>query len=208
MIATSMTSLRSAAVSAVAASPEAVAIKIGAGPRTRVPFRRRREGRTDYRRRLALLKSGETRLVVRRTSTNVIVQFVDWVGEGDAVKATAVAQELKAMGWEGSPKNTPAAYLTGLLAGKRAKAAGVASAVLDIGRRVPTKGSRIFAALKGVLDAGVDVPHGSEEIYPSEERLNGAFLELESNFNAVKAKIADSKSGSGSSTAKSNDEEE
>jgi large subunit ribosomal protein L18 len=178
-------------------------------PRTRVPFRRRREGRTNYRTRLALLKSQETRLVVRRTNGNVIVQFVDWTQTGDAVKATAVAQELKKMGWEGSAKNTPAAYLTGLLAGKRAAQAGVESAVLDIGRHTPTKGSRVFAALKGVLDAGIDVPHGGEDIYPSEERLSGAFLELESNFNAVKAKIADQKAGkAGSSTAKSNDEEE
>ena len=177
-------------------------------PRTRVPFRRRREGRTNYRTRLALLKSQETRLVVRRTNGNVIVQFVDWTQTGDAVKATAVAQELKKMGWEGSAKNTPAAYLTGLLAGKRAAAAGVENAVLDIGRHVPTKGSRVFAALKGVLDAGIDVPHGGDDIYPSEERLSGAFLELESNFNAVKARIADSKSGPGSSAAKSTDEEE
>lgn len=166
-------------------------------PRTRVPFRRRREGKTDYRRRLALVKSGETRLVVRRTSGNVIVQFVDWANDGDEVKATAVAQELKKMGWEGSPKNTPAAYLTGLLAGKRAAEAGVETAVLDIGRHMPTKGSRVFAALKGVLDAGIDVPHGDESIYPSEERITGASLELESNFNAVKAKI-------GTSAAKSN----
>ena len=177
-------------------------------PRTRVPFRRRREGRTNYRTRLALLKSQETRLVVRRTNGNVIVQFVDWTQGGDAVKATAVAQELKKMGWEGSAKNTPAAYLTGLLAGKRAAQAGVESAVLDIGRHTPTKGSRVFAALKGVLDAGIDVPHGGEDVYPSEERLNGAFLELESNFNAVKAKIADSKAKAGTSAAKSTDEEE
>jgi large subunit ribosomal protein L18 len=177
-------------------------------PRTRIPFRRRREGRTNYRSRLALLKSGETRLVVRRTNGNVIVQFVDWTQGGDAVKATAVAQELAKLGWEGSPKNTPAAYLTGLLAGKRAAKAGVESAVLDIGRHTPTKGSRVFAALKGVLDAGIEVPHGGKDIYPSEERLSGAFLELASNFNAVKAKIADSKSGAGTSAAKSDDEEE
>lgn len=171
-------------------------------PRTRVPFRRRREGRTNYRTRLALLKSGGTRLVVRRTNGNVIVQFVDWTQGGDAVKATAVAQELKKMGWEGSPKNTPAAYLTGLLAGRRAAEAGVQSAVLDIGRHTPTKGSRVFAALKGVLDAGIEVPHGGDDIYPSEERLNGSFLELEANFDAVKARIA------GTSAAKSDDEEE
>lgn len=162
-------------------------------PRTRVPFRRRREGKTDYRKRLGLVKSGETRLVVRRTNGNVIVQFVDWSQTGDEVKATAVAQELKKMGWEGSPKNTPAAYLTGLLAGRRASQAGVENAVLDIGRHMPAKGSRVFAALKGVLDAGIEVPHGSEEIYPSEERLNGAFLELESNFDAVKGAIESGK---------------
>ena len=159
------------------------------GPRTRVPFRRRREGRTDYRTRLALLKSGETRLVVRRTSQNIIVQFVDRATDGDAIQATAVAQELKKLGWEGSPKNTPAAYLTGLLAGKRAAAAGVASAVLDIGRHVPSKGSRVFAALKGVKDAGIEVAAGDEDIYPSAERLNGAFLGMETNFNAVKGAI-------------------
>ncbi|MCA1811717.1 MAG: 50S ribosomal protein L18 [Halobacteriales archaeon] len=160
------------------------------GPRTRVPFRRRREGKTDYRRRLALLKSGESRVVVRRTNGNVIVQFVGWAQEGDQVQATAVAQELAKLGWEGSPKNTPAAYLTGLLAGKRARAAGVDAAVLDLGRHVPSKGGRIFAALKGVQDAGVDVAAGNEDIYPSEERLNGAFLDLEANFNAVKDRIA------------------
>ena len=169
-------------------------------PRTRVPFRRRREGRTDYRSRLGLLKSNETRVVVRRTNGNVIVQFVDWQENGDQVIATAVAQELKKMGWEGSPKNTPAAYLTGLLAGKRAAAAGIETAVLDIGRHVPVKGSKVFAALKGIVDAGVVVPHG-EGLYPTEDRLNGAFLDEKKNFDAVRAKI-------GVGSAKSNDEEE
>ncbi|HLF17240.1 MAG TPA: 50S ribosomal protein L18 [Candidatus Thermoplasmatota archaeon] len=158
------------------------------GPRTRVPFRRRREGRTDYRARLALLKSGEVRLVVRRTATNVIVQFVDWAEAGDQVKATAVAQELGKMGWEGSTKNTPAAYLTGLLAGKRAAEKGVKDAVLDIGQRKPSKGGRVFAALQGVLDAGIQVPHG-EGLTPAKERLTGAFLGQDKNFEAVRAKI-------------------
>jgi large subunit ribosomal protein L18 len=176
-------------------------------PRTRVPFRRRREGKTDYRKRLGLLKSGETRLVVRRTNGNVIVQFVDWAQDGDQVKATAVAQELAKLGWEGSAKNTPAAYLTGLLAGHRAAAAGVEAAVFDLGRHVPATGSRIFAALKGVKDAGIEVAAGDEENYPSEERLNGAFLDLETNFNAVKDRIS-SKSSGAARPAKSNDEEE
>lgn len=173
------------------------------GPRTRVPFRRRREGRTDYRSRLALLKSGETRVVVRRTNGNVIVQFVDWAEEGDKVLASATARELAKMGWSHSPKSTPAAYLTGLLAGQRAAQQGIADAVLDIGRHAPVRGSKVFAALKGVLDAGVDVPHGDEErIFPAEERVTGSFLDQKKDFDAVRAKIGVAPA------AKSIDEEE
>lgn len=170
-------------------------------PRTRVPFRRRREGKTDYKARLGLLKSGETRVVVRRSNGNVTVQFVDWAEEGDVVKCTAVGQELQKLGWNGSAKNTPAAYLTGLLAGKRAMENGIDEAVLDIGRHAPVRGSKVFAALKGVLDAGVYVPHGSDEIYPSEDRLSGEFLDQQKEFNAVKAAIG------GTSTANSEEEE-
>ena len=170
-------------------------------PRTRVPYRRRREGRTDYRKRLAMLKSGETRLVVRRTGGNVVVQFVDWAEQGDAVKATAVGQELKKLGWNGSAKNTPAAYLTGLLAGKRAMDAGIDEAVLDIGRHVPVRGSKVFAALKGIVDAGVWVPVGDDSIYPSQDRLSGAFLDQKKDFDAVRAAI-------GIPTANSDSEEE
>jgi large subunit ribosomal protein L18 len=158
------------------------------GPRFRVAFRRRREGRTDYRSRLALLKSGESRLVVRRTSGNIITQFVNWAEEGDNVAVTAVGLELAKLGWEGSSKSTPAAYLTGLLAGKRAMEAGIDEAVLDLGRHRPIRGSKVFATLKGVVDSGVYVPH-DDSMFPSEERLNGDFLDQKNNFEAVRAKI-------------------
>ncbi len=176
---------------------------MAAGPRTRVPMRRRRTGHTDYKKRLALLKSGETRLVVRRTGGNVIVQFVDWEETGDQVKATAVAQELSKMGWKNSAKSTPAAYLTGLLAGKRAKEAGIEDAVLDIGRHAPVRGSKVYAALKGVLDADVWVPHGDDEMFPTEDRLTGAFLDQANDFEAVRAAI-----GGGMPAAKATTEEE
>src|SRR5687768_18409510 len=95
------------------------------GPRYHVQFRRRREGRTDYRTRLALLRSGEHRVVVRKTLRNVIVQVVAFDPTGDKVVASAEARELAKLGWTGYTRNTPSAYLTGLLAGMRAKAAGV-----------------------------------------------------------------------------------
>lgn len=170
-------------------------------PRTRVPFRRRREGRTDYRARLGLLKSGETRVVVRRTNGNIIVQFVNWGETGDMVQATAVGQELAKLGWKGSAKSTPAAYLTGKLAAKRALDAGIDEAVLDIGRHAPVKGSKVFAALKGIVDAGVWVPHG-DDMFPEDERINGAFLDQQKDFEAVEAAIG------GSSAANSSEEEE
>ncbi len=174
---------------------------MAASPRTRVPMRRRREGKTDYRNRLGLLKSGETRVVVRRTTGNVIVQFIDWAETGDEVKATAVGQELKQLGWTGSAKNTPAAYLTGFLAGKRALAEGIDNAVLDLGRHAPVRGSKVFAALKGIVDAGVEVPHG-DDIYPTEDRLTGEFLDQKKDFEAVRAAIG------GASPANSDNEEE
>ncbi|MBI4394539.1 MAG: 50S ribosomal protein L18 [Euryarchaeota archaeon] len=160
------------------------------GPRYRVPFRRRREGKTDYKKRLALLKSGKTRVVVRRSLQRVTVQFANYSETGDVIIATATSVDLKGLGWDGAPTNTPAAYLVGLLAGKRASAKNVKEGVLDIGRHNPVPGSRVFAALKGVVDAGVDVPHG-ENILPDDARIAGGHLEGSSTekFNAVKAKI-------------------
>lgn len=160
------------------------------GPRYRVQFRRRREGRTDYRRRLALLKSEEARVVVRTSLRNVRVQIIAFDAAGDRVVAQAEARELSKLGWNGYTRNVPSAYLTGLLAGKRARATGVAQAVLDLGRQLPQKGGRLFAALQGVVDAGVEVPHG-DEVAPAEDRLRGAHIsdEVASNFDAVKSKI-------------------
>lgn len=148
------------------------------GPTYRVPRRRRREGRTDYKKRLSLLKSGKTRAVVRKQANNTIVQFVDYDPDGDIVRTQATAHELDSLGWESHTGNLPAAYLTGYLAGTRASEDGIEEAVLDIGRHVPEGGSAVFSALQGVLDAGIEVPHG-EEILPEEDRHLGAHIDEE-----------------------------
>jgi len=135
-------------------------------------------GRTDYEKRLSLLKSGETRAVVRKQSNNAIVQFVDYDPEGDVVRTQATAHELEQHGWEGHTGNLPAAYLTGYLAGVRAREAGIEEAVLDIGRHKPEAGSAVFTALKGILDADVEVPHG-EDILPEGDRHLGAHIDEE-----------------------------
>src|SRR3989338_5237792 len=114
-----------------------------------VRFRRRRDGITDYRKRLKILKSEKPRLVVRKSLSNVLVQFAEYDAKGDKVLLSAHSKELAKLGWNGNRGNIPAAYLTGLLAGKKALKKSINEAVLDIGLNVSTKGSRIYAALKG-----------------------------------------------------------
>lgn len=146
------------------------------GPRYRVHFRRRREGKTDYRVRLRLLKSGAPRAVVRFSGRRVRVAIVRYDPFGDRVVAAAESAELARVGFPAASfASTPAAYLTAYLAGLRSKSAGAESAVLDTGIRHPTEGGRLTAALKGLLDSGVTIPHG-EGGFPSAERLNGAHL--------------------------------
>jgi large subunit ribosomal protein L18 len=156
------------------------------GPRYRVARRRRREGKTDYRKRINLIKSGEPRAVVRRSARSISVQFVKYNPKGDEVIVCANGLELEKFGWNKSAANTQAAYLTGYLAGKRAKSVGVESAVLDIGLYSPTRGSKIFASLKGLIDAGVNVPH-NENILPTQERITGVQKgeEVKSQFETV-----------------------
>lgn len=164
------------------------------GPRYRVARRRRREGKTDYRKRVNLLRSGQYRVVVRNSLRNIRVQVINFDPKGDQIMASAEGHELAKFGWKASTSNTPAAYLAGYLAGIRAKNAGIEEAVLDIGLQTPTKGSRIFASLKGLLDAGIDIPH-SEEILPSEQRIRGEHIDenLKDQFEAVKTSLGEEK---------------
>ena len=138
----------------------------------RVQLRRRREGKTDYQARKSLVISGKPRLVTRTANKNITVQILVAKPKGDQVLAAAHSRELvKKYGWKAATGNIPAAYLTGYLCGLKAKAAGVQEAILDIGLVSPTKGAKVFAALSGVVDSGVKVPHSEEKIV--KERIKG-----------------------------------
>jgi len=145
------------------------------GPRYLVAFRRRREGRTDYYQRTKLVVADAPRMVVRRTNRHILVQLVTAEMDGDKTLVSANSAELEKYGYTGATANTPAAYLTGLLFAAKAKKAGQDRAILDIGLNRATPGARVFAALKGAVDAGLEIPHG-EGIVPSEERLKGAHI--------------------------------
>ncbi|AEH06762.1 50S ribosomal protein L18 [Methanothermococcus okinawensis] len=141
----------------------------------RVPFRRRREGKTNYRLRLKLLLSKKPRLVVRKSLNNIVAQLVAYDEIGDKILVSAHSRELVKMGYKGHCGNIPAAYLTGLLLGKKALKEGYEEAVLDLGLQSATKGAAVFAILKGAVDAGMDIPH-SDDILPEDERINGSHV--------------------------------
>jgi large subunit ribosomal protein L18 len=145
------------------------------GSRYKVAFKRRREGKTDYGARLNLIEVDKSRLVVRITNNHVITQIINVAPEGDETLISAHSRELKNMGWLGNTKNITAAYLTGYLCGKKALKEGITDAVLDIGLKSPIKGSKIFAALKGAVDAGLEIPH-NDVILPEDSRIQGEHI--------------------------------
>lgn len=140
-----------------------------------VAFRRKREGKTHYKKRLELLKSGKNRVVIRRSNTSVTIQFISYEPDGDKVLCTFKSSQLNTYGWKYSKKSLPACYLAGLAAGTLALKQGVKDAILDLGVQLPKPGSRLYATLKGVVDAGVQVPH-NPEVFPSDDRISGQHI--------------------------------
>ncbi|NMA44228.1 MAG: 50S ribosomal protein L18 [Candidatus Diapherotrites archaeon] len=158
-------------------------------------FKRRAEGKTDYEKRLKLVKSKKVRFVVRKTNTRIIAQAIMFELKGDKTIATADSKELTKYGFYGT-NNTPSAYLTGLLLGKKISNK-IKEGVLDIGRKTASHGSVVFACAKGINDGGVKVPL-SEKAVPSEERINATTLDeyakkLGENANTVFANYAKAK---------------
>ncbi|MCR8432865.1 MAG: 50S ribosomal protein L18 [Crenarchaeota archaeon] len=145
------------------------------GKAYKVPWRRRREGKTDYRARYKMLLSRKIRAVVRKSLRNVIVQFAEGAILGDRTLSYTHSSELRRYGWKYSCGNVPAAYLTGFLAGLKARKANINEAILDIGPQRSTRGNRLYAALKGLIDSGVQIPY-DPDILPSAERIVGKHI--------------------------------
>ncbi|MBI2133256.1 50S ribosomal protein L18 [Candidatus Woesearchaeota archaeon] len=137
-----------------------------------VQYRRKREGRTDYKKRTKLLLSGMPRLIIRKTIRRMIVQVSEKGENGDVIMVTVDSGQLEKLGWKHG-LNISTSYLTGYLAGLKAKEK-IKGAVADLGFNIHKKGN-IYAALKGVVDAGIMVSH-DPSVFPSEDRIKGAHL--------------------------------
>lgn len=125
-------------------------------------------------------------ITVNITNENTQVQLLKPGMTGDQVIASAHSRYLLDKGWKGSRKSVPAAYLTGYIAGKKALGKGAKDAILYTGTRKYTQ--RMAAALKGVVDAGVQVPADSET-FPPEERINGDHLKVKNDISKIKSTI-------------------
>lgn len=160
------------------------------GPRHRVPFRRRRKEKTNYHKRLKLIKSRKLRFVVRKSLKHTICQIVKAELGGDKTLVSAHTKELKKFGWDLGTGNIPSSYLVGYLCALKAKKVGIKEAILDTGLHVATKGARIFASLKGAIDGGLEVPH-NEKLFPSEDRIKGLHIsqDYKKKFDLVKKKM-------------------
>ena len=120
-------------------------------------FKRRKLGKTNYNKRLKLCKSGITRLVVRKTNTQVIAQLANFHKDGDIVLTTVNKFNLKKLGLKNF-KNKKAAYIIGLLIGKKAKELGIKKCILDMGLHTPTKGNFAFYVANGASKF-IDIKH-------------------------------------------------
>lgn len=140
-----------------------------------VPYRRKREGRTDYSKRMKVLISDKPRMICRKSAHNITCQLTIFKEEGDKILCSAHSRELIKRGWTGSRKSIPAAYLTGLLLSSKAKKAKINEAIFDIGLFTSVHGSRLYAALAGAIDGGMKIPH-SKDCLPPADRLNGGHI--------------------------------
>lgn len=159
-------------------------------------FKRRMLGKTDYTNRLKLLRSKKPRLVVRKSLNYIQAQVIEFEKAGDKTLVAASSKELKKLGWKFACDNLPAAYLTGLLIGKKALKKDIKETILDAGLYANVVGNRIYAAAKGVIDSGVKL-NVAEEVLPKEDRIKGLhiakymekFKNLPEEFEKIKQKI-------------------
>merc|ERR1711924_238905 len=135
------------------------------------------------------------RFVVRFTNKDIICQVISSKIKGDITHAAAYAHELPKYGLKVGLTNYSAAYCVGLLCARRllqkynldGNFEGTAEvtaeyedsyvhgndeegpnafhALLDVGLKRTTLGSKIFAAMKGAFDGGLEIPHNEKKFY-------------------------------------------
>jgi large subunit ribosomal protein L18 len=156
--------------------------------------RRRIEYKTDYKKRVKFLKSEKPRMIFRKTNKYLIAQYVVSEESQDKMKFGVTSKVLMKYGWpeefEGSLKSISAAYLLGLVVGKKIIKEKLETPIVDLGMQRVVHGTKIFGFLKGLIDSGLEISC-KEEALPEKEKIEGKELkeDFSNHFNKIKAKI-------------------
>jgi len=141
--------------------------------------------------------SPKYRFVVRIMNKDIVCQIIAADLTHDVVIASAHSHELARYGIKYGLTNYAAAYATGLLLARRVntkfnlpyegntevngelfqvehqeEGPRPFRALLDVGLARTTSGARVFGALKGAADGGLDVPHNDHR-FPGSKRVDG-----------------------------------
>lgn len=166
--------------------------KNGGFNKMKIAKRRRRENKTDYAKRLKLLKSESPRIVFRKTNRYLIAQYVTSKEAQDKVEIGINSKDLMKYGWleelKGSLKSIPAAYLIGLLMGKKIIKNKKDIPILDLGGLRSLHKTKIYAFLKGLIDSGIKIKY-KEHTFPSEDRIKGKHMKNKIPLDEIKSKI-------------------
>ena len=156
--------------------------------------KRRKQNKTDYARRINLLKGGSPRIVFRKTNRYIIAEYVTSKEAQDKVELGITSKVLLGYGWpkefQGSLKSIPATYLTGFLLGKDIIKKKLIMPIIDIGMARSLPKNKVFGFLKGLKDSGLDIKT-NEEYHPEENRIKGKHLKNDFSkiFDGIKLKI-------------------
>jgi len=133
-------------------------------------LKRKKQGKTDYGARIHLLKSANPRLVIRKSNMYITAQVVETKEAQDKTICYVHSKELAKQGWKSSFKNLQAAYLVGKMIAKKAQEKKIKICNLDIGRQTSTKGSKLYAVVKGAIESGLEI-NCDKKMLPSDERV-------------------------------------
>ncbi|MDP2672762.1 MAG: 50S ribosomal protein L18 [Nanoarchaeota archaeon] len=156
--------------------------------------RRRKEYKTDYKKRFALLKSGLPRIIFRKTNRYLIVQYIKSKEAQDTIVLGMDSKELLKYGWpeKESIKSIPASYLTGYLFGKKILLKKLEKPILDFGMTRALHKTKVYAFIKGLIDSGIKI-ECEKENFPNESRIKGEHLKNKILFDEIKSKIGKEK---------------
>ena len=156
--------------------------------------RRRKEFKTNYGKRVKLLKGGKPRLVFRYSNSKILVQYTTSYEAQDKVMFGFDSRKLLEFGWPkemiGSLRSMSASYLMGFFIGNEIKNKKLEVPIVDFGMTRIIYKNNVFGFLKGLIDSGINI-ECKKEAFPKEDRIVGKHMkkDFSSEFEKIKNNI-------------------